>query len=395
MFLNSRSKHFGWITFISIVIIFLIFLEQFRQQSEYLLHIASSLSQEAITPVKTLSKGFPSRIENSSSSSPLENISSSSSSSSTYRYNLIICGAVKNVQPHLIRIRDSIHQLIHQTPFLFHLSHILFLEHNSTDNTVQELQTWSQFFVCNVTVLSGVSYEPERTVRLAQARNRLWQEISYLSSSTSTIDFVLMMDMDDVNWHLSNLDQCLQLPPDWSVCCCNSYKVYYDLWALRVLNESQWLLQQLDRDRSRNTRRPNSLGLWTSPKPFRHIPASQHPIAVESCFGGAALYRYGDPTLRMIAESNPYQGLSRGTKGGRTIRPPVCEHVSFHRTLSNHNLRLYIQPKFLNDGPSDERMLYFGAVKMKWRPLYQQSWSETPQYYRNFFSQNLSNHLEI
>jgi hypothetical protein len=294
---------------------------------------------------------------------------------------------VRNVQPHLIHIRESIRrQLLH--PTLFHLSHLLFMEHNSTDTIVQELQRWNPFLNCNVIVYSEVSYEPERTVRLAQARNRLWNEISILSSSSSTIDFVLMMDMDDVNWHLSNLDQCLQLPPDWSVCCCNSYKVYYDLWALQVVNESRWILRGQSRDQHPN--RMSNLGVWNSQKPFRHIPAAEAPIRVESCFGGAAIYRYSDRILRKIAESNPYEGLIlvHQKQVGHPMRP-VCEHVSFHQKLHTNNMSLYIQPKFLNDGPSDERMLYFGAVKKKWQPLYQQSLLDTPEYYQNFFP-NLS-----
>eukprot|EP00541_Cyclophora_tenuis_P002692 CAMPEP_0116577992 /NCGR_PEP_ID=MMETSP0397-20121206/21450_1 /TAXON_ID=216820 /ORGANISM="Cyclophora tenuis, Strain ECT3854" /LENGTH=109 /DNA_ID=CAMNT_0004107315 /DNA_START=195 /DNA_END=524 /DNA_ORIENTATION=- len=53
----------------------------------------------------------------------------------------------------------------------------------------------------------------------------------------------------------------------------------------------------------------------------------------------------------------------------------ICEHVPFHLALLQYNasLGIYIQPKFLNDGPYDNRMTTFGGVRKRWEPIYQQS----------------------
>jgi hypothetical protein len=366
-----------------------------------------------------------------------------------YIPRLVICGTFRNVQPHLPAILKSIARLV--TNNTFELVHLLFANHNSTDDSVRHVEQWSTQLSKNVTVFSLSSKtsesftsnnEPfeERTVRLAQARNFLWQQVSQISrgsrtvsSNTNTsdisrtnsqIDYVLMMDMDDVNWHLSNVHECFNLPSDWTVCCCNSYKVYYDLWALRTLDDDDdgdhagstssnndnklnknWMALPGSQQMSGT---PGGFGRHRHSKPFRHIPAQHEPIQVKSCFGGAALYKYSNQDLVMVANSNPYVGMkmmndkngsevsNKGGGGGggvsesstsihRKGKQPVCEHVSFHLQLYARNHSLYIQPSFLNDGPSDERMLYFGAVKKRLEPEFKRSWEETPHYYHYFW----------
>ncbi|KAI2503858.1 hypothetical protein MHU86_10583 [Fragilaria crotonensis] len=365
-------------------------------------------------------------------------ISPKNSNNKKYIPKLVICGTVYNVQQHLPAIQKSIMRLVANNTF--DLVHLLFANHNSTDDSVRQLEQWSTQLSKNVTVFSLAPVidndddddEPfkERTVRLAQARNFLWQQVSLLSrgsakvssnnssnngkssSTGSQIDYVLMMDMDDVNWHLSNVHECLNLPPDWTVCCCNSYKVYYDLWALRTLNgdddlgisnnnlaNKNWLAVTAGSKSSQGTAAAGGFGRYRHSKPFRHIPAGHEPIPVKSCFGGAALYKYTNQDLVMVANSNPYVGMTedddtRNNNSNNSNKSsihkkgkkhPVCEHVSFHLQLYAWNQSLYIQPSFLNDGPSDERMLYFGAVKKRLEPEYKRSWEETPHYYQHFW----------
>lgn len=321
-----------------------------------------------------------------------------SSHNNSTRFRLVICGTVQNVQEHLPAIQKSIMRLAWNstttTTTTFELVHLLFANHNSTDESVRHLERWSSVLFSNVTVVSlttpkstVLGMRDERTIRLAHARNVQWQHVSQISPK---VDYVLMMDMDDVNWHLSNVHECFNLPSDWAVCCCNSFKVYYDLWALRTLNDdndgdnidNDWMgLLPRNKYGFRQRRR--------HAKPFRHIPAGHAPIRVKSCFGGAALYKYNNnPDLERIANSNPYLGMELSipknkSDGGK--HNAVCEHVSFHLRLHARNQSLYIQPSFLNDGPSDERMLFFGAVKKRFEPEFRKSWEDTPNYYTHFW----------
>jgi hypothetical protein len=226
----------------------------------------------------------------------------------------------------------------------------------------------------------------ERTERLAHGRNRLWQEIERLLLNAQEAVYILMMDMDDVNWHLSNVQECLNLPnPDWSVCCCNSYKVYYDLFALRTLDD--WMPISTISGDSPRMAMPGQQ--HQQHKPFRHIPANAAPIPVNSCFGGAALYKYND-VIRKVFQTAKEKNESLHVGVDPKSNKAVCEHLSFHDKIvqqasttthvgdvnTSSSSALYIQPKFLNDGPSDERMLYFGSVKKRFEPSFHKSWND-------------------
>jgi hypothetical protein len=341
---RQRLFHWKWLVVVAFVIDF------YQHSTRLIVTVAPSYSSDLVDLSTHTSSQWPSNT----------NMHTNTNTTHTLP-RLVICGTVRNVQPHLAKIKKTVARLVKGK---FELVKMVFFENNSTDGTVEELTSWSDTW--NVTVLSEVLQEPERTVRLAHGRNRLWREISTLLPSLPNISYVLMMDMDDVNWHLSHAHECLTtLPHDWAVCCCNSYKVYYDLWALRTFGDD-WM--------------PcvgNSCSVGPHRKPFRHISALHEPIQVKSCFGGAALYKYS--AVRSLLETNnPYVGLD---DGGR----PVCEHVSFHLLLESANASLYVQPAFLNDGPSDERMLYFGSVKKRLEPEYRESWKEAPDYYQHFW----------
>jgi hypothetical protein len=322
-------------------------------------------------------------------SAPLSGPSLAGTSSSTIRSSLprlVVAGTARSVEPHLDKIQKALTRMLsnyrnsnNSGASSFELVQMIWFENNSNDDTVRILQSWRSTD-WNVRVISeDLSHMTERTERLAHGRSRLWQEIETLLGDGEA--YILMMDMDDVNWHLSNVQECLNLPdPDWSVCCCNSYKVYYDLFALRTLDD--WM--------------PGASGSprMTMPghqrqqhKPFRHIPANRAPIPVKSCFGGAALYKY-NAVIRTVLRNAEQQkeSLYVGVDPNKPNKAAVCEHLSFHDKIFQYaseslfvnttSSALYIQPKFLNDGPSDERMLFFGSVKKRFEPSFRQSWND-------------------
>lgn len=122
----------------------------------------------------------------------------------------------------------------------------------------------------------------------------------------------------------------------------------------------------------------------------RHIPASEPPIEVNSCFGGAAIYKWDtlkELDLETYKGSFVYNGLKRREHGKRFS---LCEHVAFHQSLvnQNHNVTIYVQPSFLNNGPGPRR---FGlqAPRLRatlfkyWQPIWAKSWNDPnmTQYY--------------
>jgi hypothetical protein len=76
---------------------------------------------------------------------------------------------------------------------------------------------------------------PQRTDRIALGRNMVMSLVTKMPN-VKDIDYLLMLDMDEVNYHLMHVvAECLNLPPDFGVCCANQFTVYYDLWGELLL----------------------------------------------------------------------------------------------------------------------------------------------------------------
>jgi len=273
----------------------------------------------------------------------------SSSSSLLSLPTLVITGTAQDVGKYVNDIEKNLRRLLRDD---FDLVEMVFFENDSTDNTVDKLQQWNRNG-WNVTVLSrpGLNTKfPDRTVRLAHGRNELWKYIQSKyhnnmeegSLTSSTVDFVLMMDMDDMTVHLAHVTECFNLPQGWDGCCTNSYWWYYDLWALRTYDD--WTDCDFRYDcpnvQSSNRKLKNDV-TWNR---MKHLPASLDPIPVRSCFGGAVLYNYD-------SLSNHNLSVYRGTYDDGSERE-ICEHVPFHNSLlrQKKDFKLFLQPKMLTDG---------------------------------------------
>eukprot|EP00545_Synedropsis_sp_CCMP1620_P005447 CAMPEP_0119016840 /NCGR_PEP_ID=MMETSP1176-20130426/14596_1 /TAXON_ID=265551 /ORGANISM="Synedropsis recta cf, Strain CCMP1620" /LENGTH=462 /DNA_ID=CAMNT_0006970387 /DNA_START=141 /DNA_END=1529 /DNA_ORIENTATION=- len=251
---------------------------------------------------------------------------------------VVITGLVKNAAPHLRKLEAVIRRVVAKD---FRLAGIIFYENDSTDKTLEILNSW-KWADGLLTIISETNVTiPQRTDRIAHGRNLILSQL--LTMPADTVDYMLMMDMDEVNYHLSHVNECLNLPPGFGVCCANQYKVYYDLWALRTYD--LWL--PFDMWKS-----PLSMRVVVNQK-YRHIPASADPISVKSCFGGAALYN-----VSLLRQIPAVDTLYTGTQYDTIHQKPyiACEHAPFHEAILKHlpDFKLLIQPKMLNDGPSDE-----------------------------------------
>jgi hypothetical protein len=150
--------------------------------------------------------------------------SSSPKSVKTSQPTLVITGLVKNAEEHLPKLEAVIRRVAED----FRLEGIIFYENDSTDKSVEILNSWK--WPKNLTLISETNVTiPDRTDRLARGRNIVMSEVMKMPNAES-IDYLLILDMDEVNYHLSHVTECLNLPSDFGVCCANQFKVYYDLW---------------------------------------------------------------------------------------------------------------------------------------------------------------------
>ena len=287
---------------------------------------------------KNTTNAFVEAVLSSTSSSKENNESSPPMKLIKERPRVVVTGCVKNAA-------SDLHNLFYMFDRLqrkeMEIVHYIFYENNSTDRTLDvlgNLQRRSNYSI-HVESESFIGQET-RTVILAHARNQLWQLVKDYATAGHNFDYVLMVDMDGVNFHLKHVDSCWKyLPENWTVCCANTYLMYYDLWALRTIDDWVTLdIRELNRGQIREK--------------FRHIPAWEAPIPVHSCFNGAAVYRYEQ--IQHLNLSTYYQGLvnTSVTNSMENEMNWLCEHVPFHQRLKQHlpDTMLYIQPRMLNDG---------------------------------------------
>jgi hypothetical protein len=222
----------------------------------------------------------------------------------------------------------------------------LVVESDSTDNTVAVLQQLAQ-------TVPGFEYRslgalapqmPERTERLAHCRNVYLDHLHQLNAGAAQGDrplplpvpYLLVADMDGVNDALS-ADALLSCwaREDWAVCCANQIGLYYDIWALR---HPQWCPGDCWEESSFLQRHGTSTGSAHKAAVYSrmvNIPPQSDWLAVQSAFGGLAVYRTA------AIQHARYVGM---TFEGRA----VCEHVAFHASILAGRGKLFINPQLIN-----------------------------------------------
>ena len=242
--------------------------------------------------------------------------------SRTTKPTLVITGMTRNDYKH----QDATIKTIKRQMNNFDVIKVIIYENDSTDNTLNGLNTWSELLNIPVQIITQTNLKGSRTERFATGRNALIKAVEKISPEP---DYMLLIDMDGVSDDLEGVETCFDLPEKWGVCCTNQRDVYYDLWVLRTFDNwcdcDVWYDSKCAVDRNAK---------------FKYIPPSSPPIRVKSCFGGAALYNYKRKVKELI------------DKGAHYEADPVG-HVFFHKSLRelDNDLELYIQPKMLNTAP--------------------------------------------
>jgi FkbM family methyltransferase len=210
------------------------------------------------------------------------------------------------------------------------------VENDSSDETAQVLRAWAQGRPdAQVISLEGLDQQaPHRTTRIAACRNAYMEAIRG-SPALAKMDHLVVLDADEVN-ELSVDPQAFARARDWlegaedrAAAFCNSYPIYYDIYALR---HPTWCPDdyQADMRRARGSLdKEEARRLYCYDRQIP-LPRTGEPIEVESAFGGLGIYR-----LRHALGAS-YVGV--GADGGQ-----VCEHVAFNRAVGQKG-RLFILP---------------------------------------------------
>lgn len=224
-----------------------------------------------------------------------------------------------------------------------------FVESDSSDSTLDVLREFSavlpEFKYISLGKLAPVV--PSRIDRIRISRNTY---VSYIRERPAEFDFIVVADMDGINSRLTkrSVSKCFE-NLNWDAVFPNQPFGYFDILALRhrflqphdYLAELEWRKSQIEIPvGSKNWLQKIRL-MWQFDCARRYalyskmIPISKKAnwIQVESAFGGLGIYR---PAL--------FEHASYG-EVGMSIE---CEHVHFHRELTDKGAKLYIVPGFVN-----------------------------------------------
>lgn len=269
--------------------------------------------------------------------------------------NFVIVGIVKDSAKTLLKDVTRIIQCLEEAKSI----KWFIVESNSKDNTVEILdQLASMVPNFSYKCLDHSSRANNcRTIALAEARNMYLSEIR-INPSFFEADYVVVMDFNGLNNQINkaSFQSCFEYN-FWDVCTANQNGPYYDIWALR---HKLWS--------------PNDC--WDSHKFFRQymkspekalftsvhsrmitIPTSSDWIEVDSAFGGLAIYK---KATFMVGE---YHGTDQ-------FGQPVCEHVPFHKYLTENKYRIFINPRFINTNRTDHSKQFSRTYRIYRKLLY-------------------------
>jgi len=251
----------------------------------------------------------------------------------TSDFSFLVAGVVRNSEHHLrpdvMRLRQALSG--------FGKLQWLLVESDSTDSTLSVLKGLENdvpdFRYVSLGKLSNRL--PQRTARIAHCRNAYVEQIRN-HAAYKNLDYIVVADFDGLNSHISDaaIATCFERN-DWDACTANQRGPYYDVWALRhptwCANDC-WAQFRFMRKFVADSKVAKFVSIYSK---MMVIPPESDWIAVDSAFGGLAIYR------RELFESGRYAGLTENDA-------QVCEHVAFHAAMRERGYRIYINPGLIN-----------------------------------------------
>ncbi len=233
----------------------------------------------------------------------------------------VIVGCARDIEKFLDNTLKKIEMIYN----LFQKSQIIIYENDSKDNTLKKLNEWKNKSNLSIKIINERNVQGLRTHRLSNCRNILLKEALKFE-----YEYFIVIDLDDV---IQSLDKesilsSLNYKNDWSVLCSNQNKNYYDLWALRTLDD--WMPY----DCWECNKIKNDIKFCVNNR-YKNLKKQSELIEVVSCFGGLAIYK-----TKSIKNCKYYGGE------GQT---ELCEHVKFNECIRNYNNgKVYINTNMIN-----------------------------------------------
>ncbi len=249
---------------------------------------------------------------------------------------VLVVGAVRNCAAHLradvTRLRGALRP--------FRRIQWLLVESDSDDRTVATLRELSAADADFRFISLGRLLEilPRRSERIAFCRNVYLRELR-TNPGYRAVDFVVVADFDGLNSLISETAvlSCWDRA-DWNVCAANQLGPYYDIWALR---HPHWSPNNCSAHYEFLVRHgvgaERALAVAVHSR-MLHIPKDGDWIAVDSAFGGLAVYR------RRALENGEYCGVDSDGSD-------VCEHVALHRSIGT---KIFINPRLINAAHTEQ-----------------------------------------
>lgn len=188
-----------------------------------------------------------------------------------------------------------------------------------------------------------------RTEILAMARNKY---LAHIRDHIDPIEFpyIVIADFNSLNNKLS-VESVISswARNDWDVVSANQSARYYDIWALRHPIWSPNDCWEQHEFLKNYIRLPEIVNSYSLRSRMIKIPKNSEWIAVDSAFGGFAIYK-----TRFLMNNVFYEGKNHA--GHMT-----CEHVALNQKLKELGAKIFINPALINTHYTDHsrRMTMF------------------------------------
>lgn len=250
--------------------------------------------------------------------------------------NLAVCGLVRNAA---VNLQANLNRLEELRPFCKDMK-IFIVENDSTDNTVEVLETYQatkpNVFIDSRTLhqdpFKSGPFSMHRITLMSKYRNIYLEKLKEWPET----DFVLILDFDIYHFDPGALLNAMQTRRDWDKLSAfgsnyvdyHLFPVFYDIFAY-MDHSNQGLLKHYFTDFSRFRILQREL--------YLKMKNSNDLVPVMSNFNGLAIYRYAAVTCGAVyaPEACNMEGIES-----------YCEHAVFHKELIQNSFdRLYIDPK--------------------------------------------------
>ena len=247
---------------------------------------------------------------------------------------VLVVGIVKDIEKSLSKDIKNISKALS----FFKEVHWFLVESDSSDNSKKALfeakNANNNFDYVSIKILDK-SYS-FRTERLAIARNKYLSHIRD-RIDTSEFPYIVIADFNLLNNKLS-MESVISSwsRTDWDVVTANQSSRYYDIWALRHPLWSPNDCWEQHEFLKKYIKTPEVVNSYSLRSRMIKIPKDSDWIAVDSAFGGFAIYR----SSFLLNDVN-YEGTN-------DVGNIICEHVPFNRKIKELGARIFINTNLIN-----------------------------------------------